>query len=103
MRRLFPSAAEAVKLHSFSIVGLITVTINVGTPLEISAEEFSVETNHDGRLQSMLRIRWEPGSNLPQDFQDRNCGIIDRHLITAGGFCSGGLKAGRTPFGIHNK
>src|SRR5437763_795372 len=44
------------------------------------------------QLAPMLKITWSRGPNLPQGFQDSDGGFIGDTLITAGGFCSGGLK-----------
>jgi hypothetical protein len=58
------------------------------------------------KLRPMLKITWSRGANLPQGFQDSDGGIIGDHLITVGGFCSGGLnednrhKPGRYPRGF---
>jgi len=40
----------------------------------------------------MLRIDWTRGPNLPQGMQDSDGGFLGDTLITAGGFCSGGLE-----------
>ncbi len=57
----------------------------------------------------MLKIQWRRGPDLPQGFQDSDGGFIGRHLISVGGFCSGGLemdnqrKPGRYPRGFLDK
>ena len=43
------------------------------------------------QLRPMLKIEWSRGPNLPQGFQDSDGGFLGTTLITAGGFCSGGL------------
>jgi len=40
-------------------------------------------------LPLMLDIRWRKGPNLPQGFQDSQGGVVEGHLITVAGFCSG--------------
>lgn len=44
------------------------------------------------RLHKLFEIDWELGRNLPQGFQDSDGGFIGETLITACGFCSGGLE-----------
>lgn len=44
------------------------------------------------QVPKLLNIRWELGPNLPQGFQDSDGGFIGDTLITACGFCSGGLE-----------
>ncbi len=61
------------------------------------------------RLKPMLSIEWSPGVDLPQGFQDSDGGLIGKTLITACGFCSGGLeednrqKPGKYPRGFLKK
>ncbi|MFN0195357.1 MAG: Kelch repeat-containing protein [Planctomycetaceae bacterium] len=61
------------------------------------------------QLEPMLKIDWSLGPDLPQGFQDSDGGFIGETLITAGGFCSGGLdednrrKPGRYPRGFLKK
>jgi len=43
-------------------------------------------------VAKVLSIEWELGRNLPQGFQDSDGGFLGETLITAGGFCSGGLQ-----------
>ncbi len=60
-------------------------------------------------MRPLLTIDWTRGSNLPQGFQDSDGGVLDNHLITVAGFCSGGLpednrrKPGRYPRGFLKK
>jgi N-acetylneuraminic acid mutarotase len=57
-------------------------------------------------LRPMLKIDWSRGPNLPQGFQDSDGGFLGTSLVTACGFCSGGLpednrqKPGRYPRGF---
>lgn len=70
-------------------------------------DEISPQRQED--LKPMLRITWTRGPNLPQGFQDSDGGFIGNTLITAGGFCSGGLdkdnleKPGKYPRGFLKK
>ncbi len=50
-------------------------------------------------LKKMLRITWTTGPDLPQGFQDSGGGIVDHHLITVDGFCSGQKKGIVNKFG----
>jgi N-acetylneuraminic acid mutarotase len=43
-------------------------------------------------LRPMLSITWSRGPNLPQGFQDSDGGFLGSTLVTACGFCSGGLE-----------
>ena len=60
-------------------------------------------------IRPLLQITWSRGADLPQGFQDSDGGILGRTLITACGFCSGGLdednrrKPGRYPRGFLRK
>lgn len=64
-------------------------TIFAATSLASAAETVSPSPQRDMRL--MLRIDWSRGPNLPQGFQDSDGGFIGSTLVSAGGFCSGGL------------
>lgn len=44
------------------------------------------------QVPRMLKVDWELGRNLPQGFQDSDGGFLGGTLITACGFCSGGLE-----------
>ena len=61
------------------------------------------------QLEPLLKIDWSPGLDLPQGFQDSDGGFIGNTLITACGFCSGGLdednrrKPGKHPRGFLKK
>lgn len=87
------------------VIPLILVLLVPGAP---KADE-KPELQQDAELPSLLHIEWERGTNLPQGFQDSDGGIVHRHLITVGGFCSGGLdednrrKPGRYPRGFLKK
>lgn len=60
-------------------------------------------------LKPLLSIEWSRGPNLPQGFQDSDGGFLGTTLVTACGFCSGGLeldnqhKPGRYPRGFLKK
>jgi N-acetylneuraminic acid mutarotase len=60
-------------------------------------------------LKPMIKIVWSVGTDLPQGFQDSDGGVLGSQLITACGFCSGGLeednrrKPGRYPRGFLTK
>jgi N-acetylneuraminic acid mutarotase len=60
-------------------------------------------------VETMLRIDWSRGPNLPQGLQDSDGGFIGTSLVSACGFCSGGLpedqrrKPGRYPRGFLQK
>lgn len=61
------------------------------------------------KLERWLDISWSLGPDLPQGFQDSDGGFLGTQLITACGFCSGGLeednrrKPGRYPRGFLKK
>ncbi|MBM4075695.1 MAG: hypothetical protein FJ267_08640 [Planctomycetes bacterium] len=66
-------------------------------------------TDRQAALPKMLKIEWKLGTDLPQGFQDSDGGFINGSLITACGFCSGGLpedlkrKPGKYPRGFLKK
>ncbi len=75
----------------------------------VAAGEEPVSPAPQIRLEPILKIDWAPGTDLPQGFQDSDGGVIGRTLVTACGFCSGGLeednrqKPGRYPRGFLKK
>ena len=65
-------------------LSLATVLLFVVTAALPSAAE-----DNGMALEKMLDITWKLGPSLPHGFQDSDGGIVDNHLISVGGFCSG--------------
>lgn len=92
----------SVFLVSLLAHALIQTPSFAGPP---GTDDFSPQSE----LQQLLKIEWKTGEDLPQGFQDSDGGFIGRTLITACGFCSGGLeednrqKPGRYPRGFLKK
>lgn len=65
---------------SWPAVVLASLTIHVAAPLSrVAADD----------LPDLLSITWRRGVNLPQGFQDSDGGVLNRVLVSVGGFCSG--------------
>ncbi len=90
-------------MKMFPSCGYLIIILGMSS---VSAAEIPLAPAPQDRLEPMLRIEWSPGVDLPQGFQDSDGGLIGRTLITAGGFCSGGLeednrqKPGKYPRGF---
>ncbi len=81
----------------------------MGTAARLSASDVPPSPAVQPRLEKWIDIQWTLGPDLPQGFQDSDGGILGSQLITACGFCSGGLpednrrKPGRYPRGFLQK
>src|SRR4051812_12953416 len=95
IRTTKPSESERIVMLRYSEASALSVVrrqIFRGVPLKMTC--FLVLmfcTTMPAQLAPMLKIAWSRGPNLPQGFQDSDGGFIGDTLVTAGGFCSGGL------------
>ncbi len=69
----------------YSVLGGCLRLVVMGVILAVPA----VSDAEPAPLPRLLEITWKRGPNLPQGFQDSQGDIIDGHLISVGGFCSG--------------
>jgi len=70
------------------VIGPLAAALSVVQSSVALSGELST-TPSAATLPKMINIRWHRGPDLPQGFQDSECGIVDGTLITTAGFCQG--------------